>query len=87
MINDAQVVMAGFVASAPSFRRTTRATPTAKRRVAYPPRHIDRSLDDSPRHAGVGIGGKARDAAGARKVAEQPQTVFELRIAQRGIRR
>ena len=46
MINDAQVVMAGFVASAPSFRRTTRGTSTAKLRVAYTPRHIDRETGE-----------------------------------------
>ena len=46
MINDAQVVMAGCVASAPSFRRTTRGTSTAKLRVAYTPRHIDRETGE-----------------------------------------
>jgi single-strand DNA-binding protein len=46
MINDAQIVLAGFVASAPSFRRTTRGTSTASLRVAYTPRHINRDTGE-----------------------------------------
>jgi single-strand DNA-binding protein len=46
MINDAQVVMAGFVASAPSFRRTARGTSAATLRVAYTPRHINRETGE-----------------------------------------
>ncbi len=46
MINDAQVVLAGFVASAPSFRRTARGTSAASLRVAYTPRHISRETGE-----------------------------------------
>lgn len=46
MINDAQVVLAGFVASAPSFRRTVRGTSAASLRVAYTPRHINRETGE-----------------------------------------
>jgi single-strand DNA-binding protein len=46
MINDAQIVLAGFVASAPSFRRTIRGTSTASLRVAYTPRHINRDTGE-----------------------------------------
>jgi single-strand DNA-binding protein len=42
MINDAQVVLTGFVASAPTFRHTARGNPATTLRVAYTPRHIDR---------------------------------------------
>lgn len=46
MINDAQVVLTGFVASAPSFRHTARGNPATTLRVAYTPRHIDRDTGE-----------------------------------------
>ena len=46
MINDAQVVLAGFVASAPAFRRTAGGTSAASLRVAYTPRRINRETGE-----------------------------------------
>jgi single-strand DNA-binding protein len=46
MINDAQIVLTGFVASAPSFRHTAKGNPATTLRVAYTPRHIDRDTGE-----------------------------------------
>ena len=42
MINDANIDLAGFVASEPSFKRLTSGTSTAKLRVAYTERRFNR---------------------------------------------
>lgn len=46
MINDAQVFLAGYVASEPRFRTIAGGTPTAQIRVAYTPRRIDRETGE-----------------------------------------
>ena len=42
MINDANIDLAGFVASEPSFKRLPTGTSTAKLRVAYTERRLNR---------------------------------------------
>jgi single-strand DNA-binding protein len=42
MINDAQVVLSGYVAKEPQFRLTSNGNPTATLRVGYTPRRVDR---------------------------------------------
>jgi single-strand DNA-binding protein len=46
MINDAQVVLTGFVVSAPYFRHTAKGNPATTLRVAYTPRHVDRDTGE-----------------------------------------
>jgi single-strand DNA-binding protein len=46
MINEAQVFLAGYVATEPTFRTTTRGKPEAQMRVGYTPRRVDRDTGE-----------------------------------------
>jgi single-strand DNA-binding protein len=46
MINDANIDLAGFVASEPSFKRLATGTSTAKLRVAYTERRLNRETGE-----------------------------------------
>jgi single-strand DNA-binding protein len=46
MMNDAQVVLAGFVASEPAFKQLAGGTSAATLRVAYTPRHLNRETGE-----------------------------------------
>jgi hypothetical protein len=46
MINDANIDLAGFVASEPSFKRLPTGTSTAKLRVAYTERRLNRETGE-----------------------------------------
>jgi single-strand DNA-binding protein len=46
MINEAQVFLAGYVATQPTCRTTTRGKPEAQMRVGYTPRRIDRDTGE-----------------------------------------
>jgi single-strand DNA-binding protein len=46
MINEAQVFLAGYVATQPTFRTTARGKPEAQMRVGYTPRRIDRDTGE-----------------------------------------
>jgi len=46
MINEAQVFLAGYVATEPTFRTTSRGKPEAQMRVGYTPRRQDRDTGE-----------------------------------------
>lgn len=46
MINEAQVFLAGYVATEPTFRMTTRSKPEAQMRVGFTPRRQDRDTGE-----------------------------------------
>jgi single-strand DNA-binding protein len=46
MINEAQVFLAGYVATEPTFRTTSRGRPEAQMRVGYTPRRQDRDTGE-----------------------------------------
>jgi single-strand DNA-binding protein len=46
MINEAQVFLAGYVATEPTFRTTSRGKPEAQMRVGYTPRRQDRGTGE-----------------------------------------